>query len=86
MLDLRLPMGLMFSLVGAMMIVYGLCTWGGHSMTSILWASMSTCGGASPSWPSAWPCSDLPGWPPQAHNKLAKDRSKRPSTNSVAVA
>ncbi len=29
MLDLRLPMGLMFSLVGAMMIIYGLCTWGG---------------------------------------------------------
>jgi hypothetical protein len=29
MLDLRLPMGLMFSLVGAMMIVYGLATWCG---------------------------------------------------------
>jgi hypothetical protein len=28
MLDLRLPMGLMFSLVGAMLIVYGLFTWG----------------------------------------------------------
>ena len=28
MLDLRLPMGLMFSLVGAMLIIYGLFTWG----------------------------------------------------------
>jgi len=28
MLDLRLPMGLMFSLVGAMLTVYGLVTWG----------------------------------------------------------
>ena len=28
MLDLRLPMGLMFSLVGAMLTLYGLCTWG----------------------------------------------------------
>ena len=30
MLDLRLPMGLMFSLVGAMLVIYGLCTWGGE--------------------------------------------------------
>ncbi len=29
MLDLRLPMGLMFSLVGTMLTIYGLCTWGG---------------------------------------------------------
>jgi hypothetical protein len=28
MLDLRLPMGLMFSLVGAMLILYNLRTWG----------------------------------------------------------
>ena len=28
MLDLRLPMGLMFSLVGAMLTIYGLYTWG----------------------------------------------------------
>lgn len=28
MLDLRVPMGLMFSLVGALMAVYGVCTWG----------------------------------------------------------
>lgn len=28
MLDLRLPMGLMFSLVGTMLIIYNLCTWG----------------------------------------------------------
>ena len=28
MLDLRLPMGLMFSLVGAMLTVYGFLTWG----------------------------------------------------------
>jgi uncharacterized membrane protein len=28
MLDLRLPMGLMFSLVGVMMIIYNLFTWG----------------------------------------------------------
>ncbi len=28
MLDLRLPMGLMFSLVGAILAIYGLCTWG----------------------------------------------------------
>lgn len=27
MLDLRLPMGLMFSLVGAMLTIYGLVTW-----------------------------------------------------------
>ena len=30
MLDLRLPMGLMFSLVGAMLTLYGLFTWGGE--------------------------------------------------------
>jgi Na+/H+ antiporter NhaD/arsenite permease-like protein len=30
MLDLRLPMGLMFSLVGVMMMLYGLFTWGGE--------------------------------------------------------
>lgn len=30
MLDLRLPMGLMFSLVGAMLTIHGLCTWGGE--------------------------------------------------------
>ena len=30
MLDLRLPMGLMFSLVGALLTVYGLYTWGGE--------------------------------------------------------
>ena len=29
MLDLRLPMGYMFSLVGAMLTIYGLCTWHG---------------------------------------------------------
>jgi hypothetical protein len=28
MLDLRLPMGLMFSLVGAILMIYNLCTWG----------------------------------------------------------
>jgi hypothetical protein len=28
MLDLRLPMGLMFSLVGAILTLYGLFTWG----------------------------------------------------------
>ncbi len=28
MLDLRLPMGLMFSLVGAILAIYGLFTWG----------------------------------------------------------
>ncbi len=30
MLDLRLPMGLMFSLVGVIMALYGLFTWGGE--------------------------------------------------------
>ncbi len=30
MLDLRFPMGLMFSLVGAMLMLYGLLTWGGE--------------------------------------------------------
>ena len=31
MLDLRVPMGLMFSLVGAMLALYGLFTWGGRN-------------------------------------------------------
>ncbi len=33
MLDLRLPMGLMFSLVGALMAAYGVFTWGGQQYT-----------------------------------------------------
>jgi len=36
MLDLRLPMGLMFSLVGAMLTIYGLCTWGGDQYEASL--------------------------------------------------
>ena len=53
MLDLRLPMGLMFSLVGAMLAVYGVFTWGGAMYTSIPWASTSTSGGAWRCWASA---------------------------------
>jgi len=36
MLDLRLPMGLMFSLVGAMLTLYGLVTWGGEQYSHSL--------------------------------------------------
>jgi ABC-type Fe3+-siderophore transport system permease subunit len=36
MLDLRWPMGLMFSLVGAILIVYGLITWGGEQYSRSL--------------------------------------------------
>ena len=54
MLDLRLPMGMMFSLVGAMLAVYGaLYEFEPHSTGSILWASTSTCGGAWRCWASA---------------------------------
>ena len=62
MLDLRLPMGLMFSLVGAMMIVYGLCTWGGAEYTTFAGHQRQLLVGPGPvglrpdhARPSRWP-------------------------------
>lgn len=47
MLDLRLPMGTMFSLVGVMLAVYGLCTQGNAMYQRSLGINVNICWGTA---------------------------------------
>ena len=47
MLDLRIPMGLMFSLVGAILAVYGLLTRGSEIYQRLLGINVNICWGGT---------------------------------------